>query len=76
MTTEDRAVLLRLVADAIYRHAKGIPIRWHAASLRKSRRVNTRSPSDHRPSAIDVHKAWVVGRGFPMSRRDFWLRSR
>ena len=23
MTTEDRAVLLRLVADAIYRHAKG-----------------------------------------------------
>jgi hypothetical protein len=25
MTTEDRAALLRLIADAIYRHAKGDP---------------------------------------------------
>jgi hypothetical protein len=39
MTTEDRAVLLRLVADAIYRHAKGDPdmLARRAAEYRGSR---------------------------------------
>jgi hypothetical protein len=51
---DDRSVLLRLIADAIYHHVKGDPDMLGAASLRMSRQRNMRSANALQSSVITL----------------------